>query len=122
LKIEDFSYHCIVVDDIWIGLGEALIIQRYKPLWNQVVDGFGNHDPGAGRYGGRRPLWDELHPGRDWAMRCKPAVKNRDAILQAVKSTFSQLHRGDGIGLRLLHPTIPRLNKTSSARKPSNAA
>ncbi len=27
---------------------EANLIRRYKPLWNMIVDGFGNHDPGSG--------------------------------------------------------------------------
>lgn len=73
LAIKDFSYRALIVDDIWITLGEAFVIQQFQPLWNQVVEGFGNHDPGAGRYGGKRPLWDELHPGRNWATRCQPS-------------------------------------------------
>lgn len=43
LRIGDFSYRCLVVDDIWISLGEALVIQRFQPLWNRILDGFGNH-------------------------------------------------------------------------------
>ena len=72
LKITDFSYRCLIVDDIWIPLGESLVIQKFQPLWNHVVEGFGNHDPGGGRYQGMRPLWDELHPGRGWAAKCQP--------------------------------------------------
>ncbi|MBL9178649.1 MAG: Eco29kI family restriction endonuclease [Verrucomicrobiaceae bacterium] len=71
-------------DDIWITLGEALVIQRFQPLWNQVVEGFGNHDPGSGRYEGMRPLWDELHPGRSWAARCKPPKLTHAQIVEAV--------------------------------------
>ena len=71
LSISDFSYRCLILDDIWISLGEALVLQKYQPLWNQVIEGFGNHDPGAGRYGGMRPSWDEVHPGRLWAAKCK---------------------------------------------------
>ena len=55
LKIEDFSCRYLVVDDIWIPLGESLLIQRHRPIWNSVIDGFGNHDPGAGRRKGARP-------------------------------------------------------------------
>lgn len=40
LRVEDFSYRSLVVDAIWIGLGETLIIQRFQPLWNQVADGY----------------------------------------------------------------------------------
>ena len=90
LEIGDFSCRVLVVDDSWIGLGETLLIQRFRPLWNQVVEGFGNHNPGAGRHRGKRPRWDELHPGRSWARRCKPAARNRVEILAAVSTWMSR--------------------------------
>ncbi|GHU18300.1 type II restriction-modification system endonuclease [Betaproteobacteria bacterium] len=71
LCIDDFSCRFLVVDDIWIPLGESLLIARYSPVWNSLIDGFGNHDPGNGRYNGMRPRWDVLHPGRAWAAKCK---------------------------------------------------
>lgn len=71
LAVGDFCCRYLVVDDIWIPLGEALLIARFSPLWNKVIDGFGNHDPGKGRHEGLRPRWDVLHPGRPWAARCK---------------------------------------------------
>ena len=70
LNIEDFTCRFLVVDDIWIPLGESLLIQRFRPIWNLYIDGFGNHDPGQGRYMQKRSPWDVLHPGRPWAMRC----------------------------------------------------
>ncbi|MBR0974322.1 Eco29kI family restriction endonuclease [Bradyrhizobium japonicum] len=70
LDIEDFKCRYLIVDDIWIPLGETLLIAHFKPVWNLALDGFGNHDPGAGRYGGQRPVWDVLHPGRAWAAKC----------------------------------------------------
>ena len=48
---------------------EAAIIAEHAPLWNSVIDGFGNHDPGKRRTTGKRPQWDCLHPGRPWALR-----------------------------------------------------
>lgn len=84
LDINDFTFKCLVVDDVWISLGETLVIQRYEPLWNHVVEGFGNHDPGAGRYNGKRSPWDELHPGRTWAARCQPAALNIEQIEQKI--------------------------------------
>lgn len=72
LKIEDFSCRFLVVDDIWIPLGESLLIAKFTPLWNSLIDGFGNHNPGKGRHGGMRPRWDVLHPGRSWAEKCQP--------------------------------------------------
>jgi hypothetical protein len=85
LKIKDFTYRCLILDDIWISLGEALIIQKYQPLWNQVIDGFGNHDPGAGRYGGMRPLWDEIHPGRSWAKKCRPSKIAAPRVVELIR-------------------------------------
>jgi hypothetical protein len=32
-----------------------------------VLDGFGNHDLGKGRYNQQRSAWDIIHPGRKWA-------------------------------------------------------
>ena len=48
---------------------ESAIIAEHTPLWNSVIDGFGNHDPGKKRVTGKRPQWDCLHPGRTWALR-----------------------------------------------------
>jgi hypothetical protein len=70
LAVADFQVRYLTVDDIWIPLGESLLIARFRPIWNRALDGFGNHDPGKGRYNGMRPLWDHLHPGRGWATRC----------------------------------------------------
>src|SRR6266566_994232 len=74
LRIEDFRCRYLVADDIWVPLGEALLIGHYRPLWNVVVDGFGNHAPGGGRSRQARSPWDELHPGRPWAFKL-PAPK-----------------------------------------------
>jgi len=93
LHIEDFSYRCLVVDDIWISLGETLIIQKFQPVWNQVVDGFGNHDPGSGRYGGMRPSWDELHPGRAWAAKYKAPKLARPQIIQSIGVYMANLNK-----------------------------
>ncbi len=67
LLVDDFYYRMLVVDDLWIPLGESLLISKHSPVWNTIVEGFGNHDPGRGRMAGKRPLWDTLHPGRVWA-------------------------------------------------------
>lgn len=71
LKAQDFFCRYLVVDDIWIPLGESLLIAKFSPLWNTLVDGFGNHDPGSGRYEGLCSRWDVLHPGRAWAAKCR---------------------------------------------------
>ena len=80
LNIDDFLCRFLVVDDIWIPLGESLLIAEFTPLWNSLVDGFGNHDPGGGRYKGLRPRWDALHPGRSWADKCQARPETAQSI------------------------------------------
>ena len=82
LNIEDFHCRFLVVDDIWIPLGESLIIARFTPVWNSLIDGFGNHNPGKGRHAGVRPRWDVLHPGREWAMRLVERPESQEQIAQ----------------------------------------
>lgn len=86
LNIKDFSCRYLVVDEIWIPLGESLMIAKFSPLWNLVVEGFGNHDPGAGRYKGLRPRWDTMHPGRAWAMKCKQREESQADIQREIRS------------------------------------
>lgn len=81
LGIGDFYCRFLIVDDIWIPLGESLLIARFDPIWNKLIDGFGNHDPGKGRHAGLRPRWDVLHPGRPWAERCKPRQESAAQII-----------------------------------------
>lgn len=88
LDITDFSCRYLVVDDIWIPLGESLLISKFSPLWNVVVDGFGNHTPGSGRFEGMRPNWDTLHPGRPWAEKCKGGEKTEKEILKDIEDFF----------------------------------
>lgn len=86
LRIEDFLCRYLVVDDIWIPLGESLLIAKFAPIWNTLVDGFGNHDPGKGRHGGMRPKWDVLHPGRGWADKCQPRSETAAQIEREIKA------------------------------------
>lgn len=85
LNLADFFCRYLVVDDIWIPLGESLLIARYSPVWNSLIDGFGNHDPGKGRYNGMRPRWDVLHPGRAWADKCRERPETAATISQEVE-------------------------------------
>ena len=82
LNICDFACRFAILEGDtanMIAALEAAIIAEHTPLWNSVIDGFGNHDPGRRRVTGKRPQWDCLHPGRPWAMRmtgeCFPAAE-----------------------------------------------
>jgi len=85
LVIADFHCRYLIVDDIWIPLGESLLIAKFNPLWNKLIDGFGNHDPGKGRHAGLRPRWDVLHPGRPWADRCQARDETAEQIVSEAR-------------------------------------
>ena len=87
LVLEDFRCRYIVVDDIWIPLGENLLIEWFRPVWNVVVDGFGIHTPGSGRFKQARSAWDAVHPGRPFAAKCAPPKEEASVLLEKI-STF----------------------------------
>jgi hypothetical protein len=90
LGIDDFCCRFLVVDDIWIPLAESMLIERFKPVWNRVLDGFGNHDPGKGRYQGMMPQWDCLHPGRVWAARLQPSANTPQELAERVERYLAE--------------------------------
>ena len=92
LSIHEFHCRFLVVEDIWIPLGESLLIARFSPVWNAIIDGFGNHDPGSGRYKGMRPRWDVLHPGRPWAMKCRERAETPEDIRRDVETYLRIAH------------------------------
>lgn len=67
LELPDFRCRYLVVEDVWIPLAESHLIRLHRPLWNNVLSGFGIHDPGGRRKLQWRSHWDELHPGRGFA-------------------------------------------------------
>lgn len=86
LKLADFHCRYLVVDDIWIPLGESLLIEMFKPVWNRCLDGFGIHDPGTGRHKGQRSAWDVVHPGRPWIEKVQPHAQSKDDLEQKVRA------------------------------------
>jgi len=88
LSLQDFKCRYLVVDDIWIPLGESLLIRQFRPLWNVAIDGFGNHDPGSGRHRQQNSPWDVLHPGRSWAERLAPCTKTRQGLIAQIDKHF----------------------------------
>lgn len=84
LEIEDFHCRLLRVDDFWTQSAVDELIKRFSPLWNTIVDGFGNHDPGGGRYVGVCSRWDILHPGRPWVKKCRPNDITSDDIIQQI--------------------------------------
>lgn len=84
LKLTDFYCRYLPMEPVWIQLGESLLINMFSPLWNVVIDGFGNHDPGSGRYAQKRSAWDVLHAGRSWAKKLTGKHPDIDTISEMV--------------------------------------
>ena len=78
----EFACRYLVVLPVWVSLAEQFLINHYRPIWNLVLDGFGNHPPGAGRKDMRRPRWDIVHPGRPWANKLVPEEKIEDLLVE----------------------------------------
>lgn len=96
LELGDFQVRWLAVDDIWIPLGESLLLSKFQPVWNSFLDGFGNHDPGAGRHAGLIPLWDVLHPGRRWASSLRPRDATAEQLGRQVAAYIAEhMPKGD---------------------------
>lgn len=90
LDTRDFWVRWLVIEPIWIPLGEQIMIARHTPLWNSLIDGFGNHDPGSGRISGIRSRWDTLHPGRPFAPKFPERHETQANIEQDVREHLRQ--------------------------------
>ncbi len=90
----DFRVKYMVLDGDESGLigpVEAALIRKYQPLWNTVIDGFGNHTPGMGRFDQAKSGWDVLHPGRAWAEKCKGKAPAFDDLAARIKAYAARL-------------------------------
>lgn len=91
LDLQDFYYRCLVVDDIWIPLGENMLIETFKSIWNIMIDGFGNKDPGNRRATQYRSSWDVLHPGRAFAEKLASGETTPAEISRKLECYFAGL-------------------------------
>ena len=89
LSVEDFDARVIPMADALVQWAEAVMIRRLQPIWNARLSGFGNHDPGKGRYEQARSIWDQLHPGRPWALKMRNlAPYNEDDLRRQIRQTL----------------------------------
>jgi hypothetical protein len=89
LFIEDFHFRSLTIDDIWIPLGENMMIDLYRPIWNVVIDGFGNKTPGKRRETQYRSSWDVLHPGRRFAERLADGGMTTEMLVSRLENYFA---------------------------------
>lgn len=90
LDLADFHARHLVVEDIWIPLGENMLIETFKPVWNRAIDGFGNKDPGRRRATQYRSPWDVLHRGRVFANKLAEPPITTDFLMQRVEDYFAE--------------------------------
>ena len=93
LKSGDFYCRFMILEEAassLIGTVEAALIRHYKPIWNTQIDGFGNHDPGKGRYNQAKSEWDVIHQGRSWADRCKGEAVKKSQVKAQIAEFFSK--------------------------------
>ena len=96
LEIADFSCRFVIFEkesSDMIGSIEAALVKLNQPLWNSCVDGFGNHDPGKGRYEQARSDWDVIHTGRIWAERLNGVHRDKHDILAKIANHLKTLAR-----------------------------
>ena len=89
LEVRDFCCRFMILNGVEMDLISAVeseLIRTYTPLWNTVVDGFGNHDPGKGRYNQARSEWDVLHRGRSWADRLTGLEPQLESVIAKIPS------------------------------------
>jgi Eco29kI restriction endonuclease len=81
------------IESLFVPLCESILIQKHEPLWNWLVDGFGNKAVGGPREQQQITAWDLLHPGR--AKRAtKPNRRFPDsATLEEQVRTFLAGHK-----------------------------
>ena len=70
------------------SLGESLLIAKFAPIWNKLIDGFGNHDPDKGRYGARVPSGIHFIQGGDGRTNALRGLKPRSRYRKKLRHIF----------------------------------
>lgn len=89
LNLSHFHFRSLVIDDVWIPLGENMLIESFRPLWNTSLSGFGSNPTGGPRAGQASSRWDTLHPGRSGAGQS--AGRQLDEVRALVSRYISEL-------------------------------
>lgn len=98
LSVSDFFCRFMILEDQesdLIGTVEAALIRKYRPIWNTLIDGFGNHDPGKGRYEQAKSDWDVCHPGRSWAEKCRGIPAHQSSLYKSIEIFLDNLEAED---------------------------
>lgn len=92
LRVEDFRFRVAAMEINLVAWGEGVLIGDFQPVWNQIISGFGIHDPGGGRAQQQRSVWDRLHPGRTAARRLPVADPvHEDQYLERINALCQRM-------------------------------
>ena len=94
LKLTDFACRFVIFESTgsdMISTIEAALIKLNRPLWNTALDGFGNHDPGKGRYEQAKSDWDVAHTGRIWADKCNGIANDKNSVVSKIRLHLNNL-------------------------------
>lgn len=94
IEVDEFYCRFVIFEEggsDMISTIEAALIKLNRPLWNSIVDGFGNHTPGAARFEQAKSDWDVIHPGRSWAEKCKGVANDRESIVKFIEQHFKDM-------------------------------
>ncbi len=94
LKLTDFMCRFVIFESTgsdMISTIEAALIKLNRPLWNTALDGFGNHDPGKGRYEQAKSDWDVVHTGRSWADKCNGIANDKNSVVANIRLHLNSL-------------------------------
>ncbi len=82
----NFRCRYMLVDEIWVALGEARLVEHFRPVWNVLIEGFGSKVEGGGRTDTARSVWDILHPGRKERLGIQVDPKIEKKIVRGLRS------------------------------------
>jgi hypothetical protein len=89
LTTKEFKCKYLLIEDIWIEAAERVMIKHFAPIWNCLIEGFGNNVAGQGRGKQKRSCWDTLHPGRKLSLELPSNSKSIEEIIIEI-DTFEQ--------------------------------
>ncbi len=94
LEVKDFWCRYLVTEDVFIPLCESLLIDRYSPVWNTVIEGFGINSTGKNRAQQQTSPWDILHPGRpNRGLQQNKKFKSAEEVKELLKAFFKDYPR-----------------------------
>ena len=85
LDLGHFRCRRMFVDEIWVPLGEARLVEWFKPVWNVLIEGFGSKVEGGGRGDTARSVWDIIHAGRKEGLGIQVAPEIKDKIVGDIR-------------------------------------